>query len=62
MIPLLFLLFYAPSCYAYVDPNTGSWLYNLIFPVGVAVAAGWQTIKHGLRQLWAKWRRDDDQT
>lgn len=42
---LLVLLLSPATAHAYIDPNTGGMLYNLLFPVGVALAAGWGRIK-----------------
>ena len=33
------------SSYAYIDPNAGGWLFQMIFPVLVAIAATWAFLK-----------------
>lgn len=37
---LALLLAHAPA-HAYIDPNIGGWLYQLLFPVLLAVAGLW---------------------
>jgi hypothetical protein len=41
----------AAPAHAYFDPNTGGLLYQIAFPVIVAVTAGWRYIKAGLQSL-----------
>jgi hypothetical protein len=35
----------APA-YAYLDPYIGSWLYQLLFPLLVAIAGAWAVLRH----------------
>jgi hypothetical protein len=30
-----------PPAYAYIDPNLGGWLYQLLFPLLLAIAGLW---------------------
>ncbi len=40
--------------HAYFDPNTGGLLYQIAFPIIVAVGAGWRYIKTGLMALFQR--------
>lgn len=49
---LISLLVAAPAyAYAYVDPNTGGWLYQILFPLLVAIAGAWAVLRQKLREL-----------
>jgi hypothetical protein len=39
---------------AYIDPNSAGILYQILFPVVVAVTVAWRWIKEMCKQLWAK--------
>lgn len=55
MIPVAFLLAaYAPSCLAYIDPNSGGLLYSILFPVVVAISAGFGSVKAWVLRLLGK--------
>ena len=43
----------APA-FAYIDPNAGGFLYQIIFPVLIAISAGWIWIKKAAIALWKK--------
>lgn len=43
------LLMKSPDSYAYIDPNTGGWLFQLLFPVLVAIGIAWNFIKAKVR-------------
>ena len=49
---LVLMLGAAPACHAYIDPNTGGFIYQLLFPLIVAVAAGWRWVKMGVVSIW----------
>jgi len=49
---LILTLLAAPACQAYIDPNTGGFIYQLLFPLIVAVAAGWRWVKMGVSSAW----------
>ena len=51
---LLALMAVLPDCQAYVDPNVGGFIYQLLFPLLVAVAAGWRWIKMGVSSAWRR--------
>lgn len=33
---------------AYIDPNTGGWLFQLLFPLLVAITAGWSYLRRAV--------------
>lgn len=49
-------LFGAGPVMAYLDPNAGGWLYQLLFPVLVAIGALWAGLRTQLTLWWARWR------
>jgi hypothetical protein len=42
---LLAVAVYPATCFAYIDPNAGGWLFQLLFPVVVAIGAMWLICK-----------------
>lgn len=48
------LLLLPTSAFAYIDPNAGGLLYQILFPVIVAIGALWAGFRHKLSYLW--WR------
>jgi len=42
-----------PAAYAYIDPNVGGWLYQLLFPVLVAIAGAWAVLRHKISEFLA---------
>jgi hypothetical protein len=44
----------APACNAYIDPNTGGFIYQLLFPLIVAVAAGWRWLRLFAGSAWQR--------
>lgn len=61
---LLFLVvtFYPTICFAYIDPNAGGWLFQLLFPVFVALGATWLMFKsHLIRIVHKLWKQKKDQ-
>jgi hypothetical protein len=48
---VLLLCLSAPSASAYIDPNAGGLLYQILLPLIVAVTAGWRYIKMTARNL-----------
>ena len=45
----LLILMVPPDAYAYIDPNTAGWLFQLIFPVIVAIGIGWNFLRNRMR-------------
>ena len=54
----LALLLFAPSAQAYIDPNAGGMLFQLLAPLFAALVGGWlflrRTIASAARRLWAR--------
>lgn len=52
---------FADQAFAYIDPNTGGWLYQMLFPLLIAIAGAWavlrQKVAEYLSTLAAKFRR-----
>jgi len=42
---LLWLVLAAPACHAYIDPNSGNLLYQLLLPLILALSVGWRYLK-----------------
>jgi hypothetical protein len=52
---LVALFLWAPgTAFAYFDPNAGGLLYQLLFPLLVAVVATWRYIKMIVASLWQR--------
>lgn len=52
---LLWLLLLCPaSAWAYLDPNAGGLLYQILFPLIVAVGAAWAGLRHRVGYWWAR--------
>jgi uncharacterized iron-regulated membrane protein len=45
------------TCLAYVDPNAGGWLFQLLFPLIVAVGGVWALFKAGIHRVFDRLRR-----
>ena len=56
---VLFALATPLDCYAYIDPNAGGWLFQLLFPVLVAIGAGWVFLRQKIGKLWDRLVRRD---
>jgi hypothetical protein len=53
-IATLCLVFSTRDCLAYVDPNLGGWLSQLLFPVLVALGGVWIVVRNRVRSLWRR--------
>jgi hypothetical protein len=53
-ILLLGLLLAAVDAHAYIDPNTGGLLYQILLPVIIALTAGWRYVRMVCSQLWRR--------
>ena len=42
------------AAYAYIDPNAGGLLFQILTPVFVAIVVFWAFLKHKLKALWAR--------
>jgi hypothetical protein len=54
---LVTLAIYPTTCYAYIDPNIGGWLFQLLFPVFVAIGGAWLVLKSRLVGIVRKFLR-----
>ena len=43
----------ADPAYAYIDPNMGGWLYQLLFPLLIAIAGAWAAFRMKISQFLA---------
>ena len=50
-VPALFL---SKDCYAYIDPNAGGLLFQLLFPLLVAVGGIWSLFWRRIQAMWAR--------
>ena len=50
----LVLLVVPLECHAYIDPNIGGWLFQLLFPVLVAIGGAWMVLRQRIRALASK--------
>ena len=41
----------ADPAYAYIDPNAGGWLYQMLFPLLIAIAAAWAALRQKVREV-----------
>jgi hypothetical protein len=42
-----------PEAYAYIDPNVGGWLYQLLFPLLIALAGAWAALRHKIMEFFS---------
>lgn len=57
-----FLLSGLPGmAWAYVDPNAGGLLYQILFPLIVAIGAAWAGLRHRIGYWWARLRGRQDE-
>jgi hypothetical protein len=49
----------ALDCKAYIDPNAGGLLFQILLPVIVALVAAWRYLRHRVSMLWQRWTRSD---
>jgi hypothetical protein len=48
------------TAFAYLDPNSAGLLYQILFPVIVAVTLAWRWIKDTASSIWLRLRRRSD--
>ena len=48
------LAFSHSEAYAYIDPNAGGWLYQMLFPVLIALAGAWAVLRHKIAQFLSR--------
>ena len=56
LIAVAVLLACAPlqSAFAYVDPNSAGWLYQLIFPLLIAIGSAFAALRRVIAQAWSR--------
>ena len=48
------------DCHAYIDPNAGGWLFQMLFPLLVALGGIWAIFRRRVLELWHRlFRRSD---
>jgi hypothetical protein len=47
---------------AYIDPNAGGWLFQLLFPLLVAVGAAWAGLRMRIKDWWWRLRHRKDRS
>lgn len=50
-------LFAHSAAFAYIDPNAGGMLFQLLAPVLAAIVGGWLMVRRWLGQLIKRWFR-----
>lgn len=43
------------AAFAYVDPNAGGWLYQLLFPLLIAIGALWAIMRQRISLFLQRW-------
>jgi hypothetical protein len=51
---VLLAAFICGQAHAYIDPNSAGLLYQIFFPIILAVTLAWRWIKETFKQLWLK--------
>ena len=46
----------ASPAFAYIDPNAGGWMYQLLFPLIVMIGAVWAGLRTRIRLWWWRWK------
>lgn len=46
----------ASPAFAYIDPNAGGWLYQLLFPLIVMIGAVWAGLRTRISMWWWRWK------
>lgn len=52
-LALLALALAVGDAQAYIDPNAGGLLYQILFPVIVAIGAAWAGLRHKISYWWS---------
>ncbi len=42
------------AAFAYIDPNAGGILFQILTPVFIAIVVFWTFLKHKLKALWTR--------
>lgn len=54
LISGMLLAFVPGAAFAYIDPNAGGLLFQILTPVFVALVVFWTFLKHKLKALWTR--------
>lgn len=49
----IILLAIPATAYAYIDPNVGGWLYQLLFPLLIAIAGAWALLRQKIKAFFS---------
>ena len=49
----------SPHAHAYIDPNIGGWLYQLLFPLLIAIAGAWAVLRHKIAQFFSRFGKSN---
>ncbi len=41
------------EAHAYIDPNLGGWLYQLLLPLLIAIAGAWAVLRHKISEFFS---------
>lgn len=52
-LAVLALVLAVGDAQAYIDPNAGGLLYQILFPVIVAIGAAWAGLRHKISYWWS---------
>jgi hypothetical protein len=47
-------LFSGPGSVGYIDPNAGGWLFQMLFPVFVAIGGAWLVLRRKVGALFKR--------
>jgi hypothetical protein len=53
LLALALLVFDPQEAHAYLDPNIGGWLYQLLFPLLIAIAGAWAVLRHKISEFFS---------
>ena len=42
------------GAHAYIDPNAGGWLFQLLFPLLIAIAGAWAVLRQKIAQFFSR--------
>ncbi len=48
----IYLVFFAPSAFAYIDPNTGGYLFQLLAPLAAIALSVWMFFTNHVKAMW----------
>jgi hypothetical protein len=57
LLAFMALAFVPSYAHAYIDPNVGGWLYQLLFPLLIAIAGAWAALRHKISEFFAMFAR-----